>query len=51
MNPFIIAGLLLNSTLMTVNRFFRQLPDWLYLPGLILGIGLIITGAVFSRMA
>ncbi len=48
-NYYIVAGLLLNSALITFNRFVRKLPDWLYLPGLILGIVLILTGAVQSR--
>lgn len=38
-------GLLLNSALIAINRFCR-LPDWLYLPGLLLGIAIIIIGAV-----
>lgn len=41
-------GLILNSLLMIVNRW-KHLPDWLYLPGLLLGICLIIAGAVLTR--
>lgn len=41
-------GLILNSLLMIVNRW-KRLPDWLYLPGLLLGIGLIIAGAFLTR--
>lgn len=43
------AGLVLNSLLIVINRFVKHLPDWVYLPGLILGIGLIIAGAVMTR--
>ncbi len=48
-NYWIPAGLLLNSCLILVNRFVRKLPDWIYLPCLILGIVLILTGALKSR--
>ena len=43
------AGLILNSLLIVVNRFWRELPDWLYLPGLILGISMIIVGGFMRR--
>lgn len=45
----IVAGLLLNSLLITANRFWKKMPDYLYLPGLILGILLIIAGAVMTK--
>lgn len=49
MEPYLIpVGLLLNSALITINRFWH-LPDWLYLPGLIIGIGLIIAGALLRK--
>lgn len=51
MNYLIIAGLLFNSALITVNRFVKHLPDWIYLPGLILGICLMIAGAIQMRAA
>ena len=41
-------GLLLNSALMVVNRFFKELPHWLYLSGLILGCVLIIIGCAMK---
>lgn len=44
-NNLIVAGLLLNSALMVINRFVRRLPDWLQIPLLLVGIGLILTGA------
>ena len=43
------AGLILNSLLIVANRFWRELPNWLYLPGLILGISMIIAGAFMRR--
>lgn len=43
------AGLLLNSLLIIVNRFWKKLPDRLYMTGLILGIVLILSGAVMAR--
>lgn len=39
------AGLLLNSLLITFNRFVHPIPDWLYITGLIIGILLIVIGA------
>ncbi|MGM9602062.1 MAG: hypothetical protein ACI3W5_10870 [Faecousia sp.] len=47
----IAAGLLLNSALITINRFWKHIPDKFYLPGLILGIVLILTGAILHRWA
>ncbi len=44
-----IFGLLLNAALITANRFWRRLPDWLYLGGLVLGLAAIIAGALLSR--
>ena len=44
-------GLLFNSAVITFNRFVRKLPDWLYLSCLILGIILILTGAILRRKA
>ena len=48
-NYFLIAGLLLNSTLIVINRFVKRLPDWLQIPLLLVGIGLIITGGLMMR--
>lgn len=41
---FLIAGVLLNSALIVINRFVCRLPDWLQIPLLLLGIGLILIG-------
>ncbi len=50
MEPYlIILGTLLNSLLMILNRFWRKLPDWLYLPGLCLGIALMLIGLVLMK--
>lgn len=44
MNHFLIAGILLNTVLIVVNRFVKRLPDGVQIPLLLLGIGLIIAG-------
>ena len=44
MNYFLIAGILLNSVLIIVNRFVKRLPNCVQIPLLLLGIALIITG-------
>ena len=45
-NYFLIAGILLNSILIVVNRFIKRLPNYIDIPLLLLGIGLIITGLI-----
>lgn len=49
MNYFLIAGILLNSALIVVNRFVKRLPNCVQIPLLLLGIGLIITGLVMTK--
>lgn len=49
MNYLIIFGLLFNSAVITVNRFWKRFPDKVYLPCLILGIGCIIVGALMTK--
>jgi len=49
MNCFLIAGIALNVLLIVVNRFLFRLPDWIQIPLLLVGIGLIITGIVMMR--
>lgn len=44
------AGLVLNSLLITFNRFVRPIPDWLYIPGMLCGIVMIIAGAFFQKI-
>lgn len=46
MNCFLIAGILLNSVLIVVNRFIYRLPNWVQIPLLLLGIGLILAGMI-----
>ena len=46
MNYFLIAGILLNSVLIIVNRFVKRLPDGVQIPLLLLGIGLIVAGMI-----
>lgn len=42
-------GLILNSLLITCNRFVRKLPDWFYLPAMIVGICLIFAGVWLQK--
>lgn len=49
MNYFLIAGILLNSVLIVVNRFVYRLPNPVQIPLLLLGIGLIIAGLIMTR--
>ena len=49
MNHFLIAGILLNTILIVVNRFVKQLPNAVQIPLLLLGIGLLITGLLTNR--
>ena len=46
MNCFLIAGILLNSVLIVVNRFIYRLPTRVQIPLLLLGIGLILAGMI-----
>ncbi len=48
-NYLLIGGLLLNSALIVINRFVYRLPNWLEIPLLLLGIGLILSGFVLMR--
>lgn len=48
-NYLIVAGLLLNSALIVINRFIYRLPDWLQIPLLLLGIGPIASGAIMMH--
>ena len=48
-NYFLIAGILLNSALILINRFIYRLPNWLQIPLLLVGIGLILAGMVMMR--
>ncbi len=48
-NWFLIAGVLLNSALIVINRFIYRLPNWLQIPLLLVGIGLILAGFVMIR--
>lgn len=49
MNYFLIAGILLNSVLIVVNRFIYRLPNWVQIPLLLVGIGLILAGMILMR--
>ena len=49
MNSLLIAGILLNTVLIVVNRFVYRLPNWIQIPLLLVGIGLILAGMVMMR--
>ena len=49
MNYFLIAGILLNTVLIIVNRFVYRLPNWIQIPLLLVGISLILAGMVMMR--
>ena len=49
MNYFLIAGILLNSVLIVFNRFVYRLPNWIQIPLLLMGIGLILAGMISMR--
>ena len=45
----IAAGLVLNSLVIVVNRFIKEIPDWIAIPLLVIGIALMITGAFLMK--
>ncbi len=49
MNYFLLTGIVLNALLIVVNRFLFRLPNWIQIPLLLVGIGLIIAGIVMMR--
>ena len=49
MHPLTIAGLLFNCVLILINRYVKHLPDWLYIPCMLLAIVAMIAGAFLSR--
>ena len=48
---FLIAGILLNTILIIVNRFIKQLPNCVQIPLLLVGIGLMIAGILLMKKA
>ena len=48
-NGFLIAGILLNTVLIVVNRFVKRLPNCVEIPLLLVGIGLMITGLILTK--
>lgn len=50
-NYFLIAGILLNTALIVINRFVRHLPNKVQIPLLLVGICLMIIGLIKSKMA
>ncbi len=48
MHPLVIFGLLFNSALICINRFWRDL-GWLYTIGLLIGVAAMIAGLILSR--
>ena len=49
MNYLLTAGIVLNTLLIVVNRFIYRLPNWIQIPLLLVGIGLIIAGMLMLR--
>lgn len=45
----LIAGVLLNSALIIINRFVKRLPNGVQIPLLLIGIGLILTGFLIMK--
>ena len=45
----LIAGVLLNSALLIINRFVKRLPNGVQIPLLLIGIGLILTGFLIMK--
>lgn len=43
-------GLILNSGIITVNRFVVKIPDWLYIGGMLCGCALIFAGVYFQKI-
>ena len=50
-NSFLIAGILLNSALIIINRFVKHLPNKVQIPLLLVGICLMIIGLIKTKMA
>ena len=48
-NGFLIAGVLLNTVLIIVNRFVKQLPNCVQIPLLLVGIALMIIGLILTK--
>ena len=48
MNWCLIVGILLNSSLIVINRYVCKLPDKVHFPLLILAIALLVIGIVQS---
>lgn len=49
MNYLLIGGLLLNSVLILINRYVKHLPDFVYIPLMIICIACMIAGAFLAR--
>ena len=49
MHPLTLAGLLFNCVLILINRYVKHLPDWLYIPCMILAIAAMIAGAFIRK--
>lgn len=45
----LIAGVLLNSALLIINRFVKRMPNGVQIPLLLIGIGLILTGFLIMK--
>ena len=45
-NYLLMSGIALNALLIVVNRFVYRLPNWIQIPLLLVGIGLILAGMI-----
>lgn len=48
-NYWIPAGIILNSVVIVIDRFFVSMPDLIYFPCMIAGIVLMLVGLVKAR--
>ena len=49
MHSLLLFGLLFNMALLLINRYVKHLPDWLYIPCMLLAIAAMIAGAFIGR--
>lgn len=47
----IVIGVLINCAYIIINRFVTRIPAPIAIPILLIGIGLILTGAILTQVA
>lgn len=50
MNYLLLIGILINCVYMLVNRFWKRLPNYVAIPILLLGIGMMLAGAFLPSL-